>query len=302
MYKLLICMVFFLVACTASQKMINYTTATKPVYPLNPPPQKILLLNVYNVTKQKFRDNKDVFFKTLIDELLKYAADKIFQKTGIATEVIMGYTDTHEKNDSTVFALLHLNKASHAIVINRFDLFFDQTRVEVTRDNNNQKERKAFYDIVATIGYALYRSDSLLLQSEKRESKFHSSRNVVSGLLAAGPNIVAQHDDAIAIARTNLQYYLNNFFPGEEFRQRILFTGKGFEAVGAAVAKNDYEAAMIESLRLVKDPDNKKAAKASYNCAVLYERKNQHDEAMNYLKQSLALASLPEAELMMRTF
>lgn len=302
MYRLLFCFFLFLMSCTASQKMISYTTSTKPVYPLNPAPQKIVLLNVYNVAEQKFRDNKEAFFITLIDELLKYSADKIFQKTGIATEVILGYTNANGNKDSAVHSLLQQHKATHALVINSFEVYFNQTRVEVTRDNNNQKNREAFYDIVSRIGYLFYKADTLFNQSEERESKFHSSRTVMSGLLAAGPNIVVQHDDAIAIARSNFQHYLNRFFPGEEFRQRVLFTGKGFEAVGAALAKEDYEAAMIESMRLVKDPDTKKAAKANYNCAVLFERKNQPEEAMNYLRQSLALASLPEADQMMRTF
>lgn len=302
MYRLITCGFLLLAACTAPQKMITYTTATKPIYTLNPPPQKILLLNVYNVSVNNYRENKEAFFKTLMDELLKYAADKIFQKTGIVTEVMLGYTDTKGKYDSTVFALLQKQKASHALVINNFDVFFNQTHVDVTRDNNNKKEREAFYDIVSKVSYSFYKTDSLVKQSEETQSKFHSSRNVVSGLLATGPNIVVQHDDAIAITHTNLQYYLNNFFPGEEFRQRILFTGKGFEAVSAALAKNDYEAAMIESLRLVKDPDTKKAAKASYNCAVLFERKNQPEEAKKYLRQSLSLANLPEAVSMEKDF
>jgi hypothetical protein len=298
MYKLLLCGFLFLASCTPSQKMISYTTATTPVYPLNPAPQKILLLNVYNVDEQKYRENKEAFFKTLIDDLLKYSADKIVQKTGIATEVVLGYTSTNGNKDSAVHSLLQQYKATHALVITSFDVYFNQTHVDVTRDNNNKKIREAFYDIVSKIGYLFYKADTLLNQTVEEESKFHSTRNVASGLLAAGPNIVVQHDDAIAIAHSNFQHYLNRFFPGEEFRQRVLFTGKGFEAVGAALAKNDYEAALIESMRLVKDPDTKKAAKANYNCAVLFERKNQPEEARNYLRQSLALAILPEAELM----
>ncbi|MBK6936729.1 MAG: tetratricopeptide repeat protein [Chitinophagaceae bacterium] len=121
---------------------------------------------------------------------------------------------------------------------------------------------------------------------------------MVSGLLAAGPNIVVQRNDAWKMIIDNAQLYLNYFFPGEVGRSRPLFTGKGFEAVSAAIAKDDYEAALTESLRMINDPKKEIAAKALYNCAVLFERKNQPEEALNYAKQSVDVYDLREARLL----
>jgi len=178
-------------------------------------------------------------------------------------------------------------------------VYFNQTNVEVTRDNNNKKDRTAYYDIVCDIQYSFYAKDSLIKEKKLGNRSFHSSRAVISGLLATGPNVVVQRKDAWNMVLDNGQLYLNYFFPGEARRSRSLFTGKGFETVQSAITKEDYEAALIESLRMIKDPNKEKAAKALYNCAVLFERKNQPEEALNYVQQSLAVYDLREARLLL---
>jgi hypothetical protein len=96
--------------------------------------------------------------------------------------------------------------------------------------------------------------------------------------------------------------WLNYFFPGEKLHHRPVFSGKGFEAVGKALSQQDYETAMIESMRFIDDPDKQKAAKANYNCAVFMERKDQPVEAKKYLSKSLSLATLNEAKQMWNDF
>jgi hypothetical protein len=81
-------------------------------------------------------------------------------------------------------------------------------------------------------------------------------------------------------------------------RSRPVFITKGFEAVGQAISRQDYEAALTESLRFIDDPDKTKAARACYNCAVFFDRKNQPEEAKKYLRQSLSLAAVMEAKQM----
>ncbi|MBK8142447.1 MAG: hypothetical protein IPK57_16705 [Chitinophagaceae bacterium] len=69
--------------------------------------------------------------------------------------------------------------------------------------------------------------------------------------------------------------------------------------MSAAITKFEYDAALTESLRFINDPDKEKAAKACYNCAVFFEQKNQPDEAIKYLRQSLSLFNLQEARWML---
>ena len=90
MYRLTSFCLLLLVSCTAPNKIISYSAQTIPIYTVDPPPQKIILLNTYNVAAKKFRDNKEELFLRLIDSLMNRAAVKISDKGGAGTEVIMG--------------------------------------------------------------------------------------------------------------------------------------------------------------------------------------------------------------------
>ncbi len=299
MYRFVLIPILLLISCMAPNRTISYTVSTKPVYPVDPPPQKILLLNTYDIVSKKYRDNKEELFISLINSLMDWMAGKIHEKTGITVQVLPGYYSPAGIPDSNVFTQMKENKASHAIVIRSFDIFFNQTHVEVVKTDKGGKERTAYYDIIADIGYALYAGGSILKENDIHKSRFHSSRSVISGLLATGPNIVVKRDDAMRIMLDNGTEFLHYYFPGDARRTRTLFTGKGLEAVKDAITRADYEAALVESLRLTNDPDKKRAAKACYNCAVFFERKNQAGEARTYLQRSLSLFSLPEARYML---
>jgi len=300
MHRLAIFFLLLLSSCTAPKNIISYTSRTIPIYSVDPPPKKIILLNNYDVASKKYRDNKEQLFLRLIDTMMYWAGKRINDNTGIETQVIRGYTLAN--GDSTIYRLIADHKATHAITVSDFDVSFEQTRVDVTKDNSGSKSREAYYDIVADISYSLYAQGSLIRQRDLHQSRFHSSRSVASGLLAAGPNIVVQRDDAYRIVMDSWQQYLNYFFPGEKMRSRPVFIKKGFEAVGQAISRQDYEAALTESLRFIDDPDKTKAAKSCYNCAVFFERKNQPEEAKKYLRQSLSFATLYEAKQMWRDF
>jgi len=300
MHHLAICSLLLLVSCSAPKNIISYKSRTIPIYSVDPPPQKIILLNNYDVASKKYRDNKEQLFLRLIDTMMYWAGKRINDNTGIETQVIRGYTLAN--GDSTIYRLIADHKATHAISVSDFDVSFEQTRVDVTKDNSGSKSREAYYDIVADISYSLYAQGSLIRQRDLHQSRFHSSRSVASGLLAAGPNVVVQKDDAYRIVMEIWQQYLNYFFPGEKMRSRPVFINKGFEAVGQAISRQDYEAALTESLRFIGDPDKTKAAKACYNCAVFFDRKNQPEEAKKYLRQSLSFATLVEAKQMWYDF
>lgn len=302
MYRVLLLSLVVLSACNTPARLISYTVSTKPVYKTDPEPKKILLLNSYNVAAKKYRDKLEEVYITIINDLVDWAGNNIREKNIIQTQVIPGYTDLSLNKDSTVYALLIKHQATHAIVINSFDISFEQTRVDVTRSGDGSKDREAFYDIHSDINYSFYSTQALVKELTIHRSRYHSSRNVISGLLAAGPSVVAKKDDAFEISIENMRHYLNNFFPGEVGRTRQYFSDKEFRFMNAAITNQDYEAAMIENLKLINNPKKEIAAKAYYNCAVLYERKNQPEEARPHLEKSLAIYELTPARLMMKDY
>ncbi len=60
------------------------------------------------------------------------------------------------------------------------------------------------------MGFSLYNKDSLIDHQQVSSRRYHSSRNVVSGLLAAGHNVVIQRKDAWEVTERNLRNYLTD--------------------------------------------------------------------------------------------
>ena len=285
-------------------KFIHYTILTEPKYIMNPPPQKILLVNSYNVLPQNYRMKKQDLFIKLLDNTLYSMADEIQKRSGVKTNVIQGFTNLAP---DSIEALIMMTEyvATHLIAITSYNVSFNQTRVDVTKTDSTV-DREAFYDIVSEIGYRYYSSNGEQMETPIRLNRFHSSRKVISGFFAIGPDIVSNKKQALEITNENLLVYLKNFFPSKEKRNRFLYTTKVFSAVGAAIKVEDYYAALEESIHLSKNENYKIAAKAFYNCAVLSERNNQPIEAKKYLDKSKDLFKLffivPEAVEMMEDY
>jgi hypothetical protein len=160
----------------------------------------MVLANVYDVEKDSYRKSKDSQFKLLIDGALRYVAMAFEQRVSVQT-VLERKIDPAPDWSAVVKTYMQQQDADYAIVIDSFDLHFLQTHVEVTNSDNDgrSKSREAFYDIVATIGYTMILPDDTREFQGIATRHFHSSRPVISGLPAAGPNIVKNHNDAVAI-------------------------------------------------------------------------------------------------------
>lgn len=297
MRHLLILLLLVFSSCF-SKKMIHYKAVTLARYKPEKPIERVLMLNTCDVVSKGFRKPKEELFIRILDSMLVTTATGIQWRGNGTTVVLPGLTSLAADN---ILALMSRHNATHAIVLNSMNVSFDQTHVEVTKTSTG-KDREAYYDIIAESEYSMYDQKGLFKKIPVKVWRQHSSRSVISGLLAVGPDIVNHSKDAFSISITNVNKYLDNFFPSDAIRSRPIFATKDFAAVGAAVKKDDYEAALVESLRLISDPDKTKAAKANYNCAVFMERKNQPAEAKSYLKTSLELSRFSEAVLMMRDF
>jgi hypothetical protein len=185
--------------------------------------------------------------------------------------------------------------ADYAIVIDSFDVHFLQTHVEVSNSDNDgrSKSREAFYDIVATIGYTMILPDDTREFQGIATRHFHSSRPVISGLLAAGPNIVKNHNDAVAIVEENAESYVRLFLPGFDNYRRKLFSGGPFKDIRNAMAGNDLDKAKSICEKLTESINPLVAAKAYYNLAVLAE--HDHRATLHYLDLSLENGLVQEA-------
>lgn len=284
-----------LVSACSMPTVLQNTIITYPPHPVVPVPEKLVVANLFDVNAQNYRDNKDELFVKLIEETVKRTATVLGEGLEVSASTEPGLIRHAD-------SLLTIQQASHGIFITTFNAYFDQTHVEVTKTETG-KEREAFYDIVVEIGYSMrgpgvQQFDTLIVAR-----RHHSSRSVLSGLLAAGPNIVSNRDDALEGAYVNVDLYAKCFFEGREARARWLYVKKDFEAVGQAIQRSDYEAAFQASEKMTEAKDPKVSAKAYYNCAVLLEQMGRYEKVKPYLQESLRIQStFADAREMLRDY
>lgn len=291
-YLPILALYLLLSSCTVTRPQIINEIRTFPTYPIQPEPELLLMVNIYNVPGEHFRDSKQELFVDLIDSTLLELSKRVSERTPIPTEMVYGLTKMNMPGQ--LRSMLREHHASHAIAITCFDVSFRQTDV-VTTEDEYSKSKEAFYDIVAEINYTLYDTTGPVKDMQIAASQYHSSRSVISGLLAAGPNIVNNKESALGVMRDNVELYLNYFIPGQAERYRSVFVDKELSKVNEAVLKGDYESALKESLLFINHPDKELAAKANYNCAVFLENDHKQAVARTYLIKSLELFILPEA-------
>jgi hypothetical protein len=87
-----------------SKHHVQTELPTEPRYAVNP--TRMLLVNTYNVSTQKYRENKDLLFKDLLNYTLLNAAEQIKQRINVACDTINGYTNPLQNPDSVITTLI----------------------------------------------------------------------------------------------------------------------------------------------------------------------------------------------------
>ena len=275
---------------------------TLPSRSFNPDPTKIVVANAYDVKTASVRDNKEKLFGELINLTVRHASNEINRRSEIPASFVEGIAVPMAQPDSSVKKLMTDHMASHAIIVNSFNASFEQTEVNVTVDDDGSKNRQAMYDIIVDIGYTLHNWSGRQFDTLISARRFHSSRNVLSGLLAAGPNIVANSEDAADGIYANVDMYLKSFFKGRENRTRLLLNAKEFKELTNLIKASEYEKAFQLCESTMNSTNTQIAAKAAYNCAVLLEYMERYNEVKYYLQESQRLFTVPEAFEMLHDY
>jgi hypothetical protein len=202
--------ILLLSSCGSSIHLSQVRNEPKVIPKLGAGTKHILVLTTFDTRKHKFRENKKELYDKFIDSVLSITDKYLESKHGVLATVLPGFTELFSK-DSLLYDLMLKHNATHALVLNSFKVDFEQTEVETTRTSSGNKSKEAFYDIVSNMEFSVFSQDSLLDTQAVLSRQYHSSRSVVSGLLAAGPNVVVQRKDAWAITERNLKNYLSYF-------------------------------------------------------------------------------------------
>ena len=169
--------------------------------------EKILIINSFDAQSINARKNKKLLFAELADSLKQMLYAEMDLRIPAERIVVPEIINAHGR-DSVYFDLIKKHNATKAIVIKNVNAYFNQTGLEVTRGSDGKKERSASYDIVAEVEYTLYGDTSRLKKFETKVWQYFNDRSVVSGLLAAGPDIVGKHKHAFKIVRENAKEFV----------------------------------------------------------------------------------------------
>jgi len=171
----------------------------------------MLIINSFDVMSSKIRKNKKALFIELTDSLKQ----TLYEATPAPNGKMIVIPDLDKEapgSDSTIHSLMVQNNASKAIVIIELNAFFNQTHVDVVKEASG-KDRTAYYDICSAITYRLYDMEANFKDSKIVSCEFFTARDVVSGLFAAGPDIVGKKKHAFNIVRKNALEYLAKEMP-----------------------------------------------------------------------------------------
>ena len=268
--------------------IVQNSVISYPPYPVNPAPEKFFIANGYNVSAHSFRDNKEEQFTALVKEVMTSLDTTLEREFNVPVDVEPGLSILPVNTDSCIQALFKKHVATHGVIVTHLDAFFNKTDVIVT-ETENGKEREALYDIVVNIGYSFRNTKNERFDTVISVRRHHSSRLVLSGLLAAGPNIVKNDADARGGLVANVDSYMGCFVQKPVLRLRRLHVRNEFKEVGRAFKMMNDLDARIALLELSESEDVQTAAKANYNYAVLLERSGDYDKVKPFLVEALRL-------------
>lgn len=178
-----------------------------PVIKSDSLPDNILIINSFDAMSMKARDKKKELFRELTDSLKSYLQRETEDREKVKAIIMPELFIETEGSDSIIFSMMLQNNSSGAIVIKKVNVFFDQTGVEVTKEEDGKK-RVASYDICADITYKAYGRAPVPKTSDIHICEFFTNRNVASGLLAAGPDVVGKKKHTFPIVQQNAGIYL----------------------------------------------------------------------------------------------
>jgi hypothetical protein len=202
----------FLLTCIGHFSNVSPSSLPKTIeYNCDSLPNHLLIVNAFDAMALHLRNNKKELFRDLADSLKSYLYhDIIYRDEGqpvIFADLLTGASAT----DSAIIRLMAQNGASKSIVIRSLNVFFDQTGVEVTGEKGS-KNRAASYNICSNVTYDIYsNADTMRIESSKTSvCEFFTTRNVLSGFLAAGPDVVGKKKFTFSIVSKNASKYLTD--------------------------------------------------------------------------------------------
>ncbi len=256
-------------------------------------PTRILIAPLYKVDQLKVaRDKKEELIQHCLNTFLRDMAAEM--KAGMSPVEVVVENDpfqiTGYPNDiSAIAILLEKHRADLLFGIDQFRPQVEKAGVEVVETPGGTKDRTATYLISASGSLRLYNTDSLLREFPFYTSAYLKERKVVSGLLAAGPSLVNNADDALAVSALCARNLVKRMLPSENSFVLRKFSLKEFRAFNRYMDQEDISSAMAEAVNLTDSKNGKIKGRAHIMLAMLLHKKGDFDAALAEVEKAIPL-------------
>jgi hypothetical protein len=150
---------------------------------------------------------KRIYFSNLPDVLRKDLQMVVFTDTTLSE----GEKALLLQNDNNVRAkVMERYKANIIILLQNYEGGFSQDEIQRSRNNDGSVDKRATYSVFFNTNLTIIQGDQLF-RKRVTASRYHSQRQVLSGLLARGPGYEANKKDIAAMAERNASYVTGLF-------------------------------------------------------------------------------------------
>jgi len=150
---------------------------------------------------------KRIYFSNLPDVLRKDLQMVVFIDTSLSDgeKVLL-----LQNNNNVRAKIMDRYKANIIILLQNYEGGFSQDEIQRSRNNDGSVDKRATYSVFFNTNLTIIQGDQIF-RKRITASKYHSQRQVLSGLLARGPGYEANKKDIAAMAERNASYVTGLF-------------------------------------------------------------------------------------------
>ncbi|MEI8099914.1 MAG: hypothetical protein WCG74_13825 [Sediminibacterium sp.] len=201
--------VTFMVLFGCKPLLVSYKTIP-PQIPIKDSTRSVLLIETGNVhtlglaiTKKREQVVTDVA-KNYLPLLQEQLGQRVPIKAVIGDSLTLEtYEHLLNHDENTIARLLRQYNASIIILLKQFNAGFSQDRIEKTKTSSGGTEKIAYYSVFFESGASIYQSNEWF-DKVIEVHRPHSSRAIMSGLLARGPGYEANKQDISDMMKENV--------------------------------------------------------------------------------------------------
>lgn len=195
--------------------------------------------------------------------------------------------------DSTVLTVGEIKqlatryKADYILALENYDASFVQDEVVRKKNSDGSTGKVASYSLNVESSWVLYdKSGKTFKELRGNAAKFHSTRSVLSGLLAVGPALGSNIKLVLEVS-TSAGQKIGEYFKGQTITfTKPLYTDNELSASANDMRSGNYASAEEKLEILAKSEDANISSKAYYNLAVLADLRGDRNRASDFAELS----------------